>query len=324
MQNKDNKAAAAHSWSRYWADGKGVTCYTGAQGFSLEKIWKSFFASLPKGAHILDLATGNGAVAHLACQYSDTENKNFHVTGVDYAAIRTQPRAGLVFHPQTSIETLPFDAQSFDAVISQYGFEYAAIEAATAEAGRVLKAGGAMRLLIHAQNGAVVTDAQTRLARLRAALLDNGLLSDIKTMAALEVKKGPQKARRLNHYKKLAQHCDQVLPDVGAHLQGADGGDSALKLTRFLLTLWAHRDDYVPDDVLAKAIEVETEAASYVMRLEAMNHAAQSQKDMDKLVQGFKAVGVVCEKPVLIGSEGKGSQPVLAWCVDGKRTVGRE
>ena len=46
--------------------------------------WRAFFRSLPDGAQVLDLATGNGAIAVLAVE----ADKHFIVAGTDLADVR--------------------------------------------------------------------------------------------------------------------------------------------------------------------------------------------------------------------------------------------
>ena len=101
-----------------------------------------FFAELPEGARILDLATGNGAIAVLAVE----AGKGFAVTGADLAAVEpsafvTQNRAELdqiTFLASTPAEALPLPDASIDAIVSQYGVEYSDLSRSLPEAVRVL------------------------------------------------------------------------------------------------------------------------------------------------------------------------------------------
>jgi ubiquinone/menaquinone biosynthesis C-methylase UbiE len=58
------------AWDLFWSydrlssfgTGKGAGNYPP----HISDGWRNLFASLPKGAHVLDIATGNGAIAVLA------------------------------------------------------------------------------------------------------------------------------------------------------------------------------------------------------------------------------------------------------------------
>lgn len=160
----DNHRAA---WDRQWR-GNLLSTLAGSltpdTAALIERGWAAFFGRLPSGAAVLDLATGNGYLALLALRAADRAGKTFQVHGADYAAI-DPPRAvpGLAaelarieFHPRVACEKLMFAADTFDAVVSQHGIEYADTGAAIREAARVLKPGGKARFLVHARGGAIL------------------------------------------------------------------------------------------------------------------------------------------------------------------------
>jgi len=79
---------AHEHWTSYWQTG--VTDSFGAQlpkwyKDILEPFWQQVFQGLPDQSKILDVATGNGAVAKIALQVSSEANKNFNITASDKA-----------------------------------------------------------------------------------------------------------------------------------------------------------------------------------------------------------------------------------------------
>lgn len=130
--------------------------------------WRAFFASLADDARVLDLCTGNGAIAVMAVE----TQKNFAVTGADLAAVEptafvTQNRAELEqirFLANTPAEELPLPDASIDAVVSQYGVEYSDLARSIPEAVRVLAPRGRLRFAIHAAEGAVARDTAMAIA----------------------------------------------------------------------------------------------------------------------------------------------------------------
>ena len=130
--------------------------------------WRAFFQSLPDGAQVLDLATGNGAIAVLAVE----ADKHFIVTGSDLADVRpadfvTTARAAvetIEFLANTPAELLPLAASSIDVIVSQYGVEYSDLSRSLPEAVRVLAPGGRLRFAIHAAEGSIAHETSTSIA----------------------------------------------------------------------------------------------------------------------------------------------------------------
>ena len=117
---------------------------------------------------MLDLATGNGAIAVMAVE----AGKGFSVTGADLAAVEptafvTRNRAELEqvhFLANTPAEALPLADASIDAVVSQYGVEYSDLTRSIPEAVRILTPDGRLRFAIHAAEGAVARDTANAIA----------------------------------------------------------------------------------------------------------------------------------------------------------------
>lgn len=130
--------------------------------------WRDFFAKLADGARLLDLATGNGAIAVLAV----AAGKGFAVTGADLAAVEpaafvTQNQAELAqisFLASTPAEALPLPDAGTDAVVSQYGIEYSDLSRSLPEAARILAPGGRLRFACHAAEGVIVRDTASSIA----------------------------------------------------------------------------------------------------------------------------------------------------------------
>lgn len=153
-------------WNDYWHFDRLSSFEDGETNYRKEVTgdWESFFGSLPSGASILDLCTGNGAIAVVAVEASRRQSKGFQIVAVDAADINphlyvTKCRdelAAIEFRSATPIESLPWPAASFDAVISQFGIEYSDLSRSIPELTRVVAPNGAARLILHAAEGAVV------------------------------------------------------------------------------------------------------------------------------------------------------------------------
>ena len=94
---------SAWAWSKFWRDDNLSACTPDddtTDGF-LQREWRSFFHSLNDKARILDLGTGNGALAVMAVS-AETEamgdSRSFDVHGCDLAAIEVADEAVVVLY----------------------------------------------------------------------------------------------------------------------------------------------------------------------------------------------------------------------------------
>lgn len=134
IQSQTQTNERAKAWTNYWQTGNLHSCLvTRSEGEEDVPVhdhdWRQFFGALEDGARILDVGTGNGAVAQLAYDTGKQGDKHFEVHGVDAAEISTAgPSDGetgeVHFHAAVPMESLPFEDDWFDCVVSQYALEY--------------------------------------------------------------------------------------------------------------------------------------------------------------------------------------------------------
>lgn len=180
-------------WTEYWAGGQLTSLpadfavnYDG----EIAAFWAAQFERVPAGGKVLDLCTGNGAVALLAAGHFKAWQPAVAVTAVDAARIdperiiRRHPGmeaevAAVRFIDQSPVESLALPSAEFDLVTSQYGIEYCAWEEAAAQVVRVMRPGGRLALVCHAATSDIVTTMEME-ARDYQALAALGLLPGIR------------------------------------------------------------------------------------------------------------------------------------------------
>ena len=161
-------------WTRYWQTGT-VTTFHGRFAHNYDGVvrshWRGIFDRLPRRAKIVDLGTGNGAIAILTARYSHRRNRDFEITAVDFADIDpVHQLAGKAVAPhlsrirflgRTHIERTTLPDSSHDLAMSQFGFEYAQPDEAAAEVDRILKrTGGIFAAMVHHADSAIVRQAR--------------------------------------------------------------------------------------------------------------------------------------------------------------------
>lgn len=196
-------------WSNYWNNSASLSSFSegaaaGGYDGKLAEFWQATFANFPAKANVVDLGTGNGALAALAQKYSDANKKKFAITGIDIAKIN--PQQALKNHPEllkqikdidfkgeTAIQDMPFKSDSVDALISQFAFEYAEQKPALTKAMDVLKPGGQLVMVVHHSKSGLAKDSATGVKVLNDAVelsplfVQADMLLDIATQAIPQV-----------------------------------------------------------------------------------------------------------------------------------------
>jgi SAM-dependent methyltransferase len=181
----------ATAWTRYWQTGAAHSCagsYSPAYEGAIADFWRAGFSSLPPGSRILDLGTGNGPLPKIMvamASRSDLQCDAIDLAQVAppwFAELSGADRARIRFHSGCSMEALPFEAATFDLVVSQWGLEYSNLEVSTPEVLRVLAPGGRIQLLLHHVDALPVTLAAHEVVHLQWLLNDSPYLESVEHM----------------------------------------------------------------------------------------------------------------------------------------------
>lgn len=296
----------AAAWDRYWRADRIASCMDGAgQSNYDDRVaagWRAFFRTLPAGSRILDLCTGNGAVAIIAAEVGVAHGKGFAIIGIDLADIdpaRFVSRYGVIakgitFVPRTNCESLSFPDSCFDAVVSQYGVEYSDLEKTLPEIVRVLAPGAHLRLFMHAREGTVVAETRTAIAD-ADFLLDRTRICD-KAAACFRavhaVESGSAGADEAKADRCFAAFRS-ALDCTTNRLRKATDEAMIRNCVGVLLHAYENRFQCQSDAMVAKAAELKAEIAAHRSRQRALVYAAVNAARMAKLATALAALGMV-------------------------------
>jgi len=328
---------SSEQWSDYWRSDS-VTTFTRQFNANYDgefaAFWKTCFAAAPSPARIVDLATGNGAIALLAAQHARTDAKEFEIIGIDYAAIDPARvlaahadlaplLAAIEFRGGVRIEDTGLAAASVDLLTSQYGFEYADEDAAVAEAWRVLKPGGCLALILHNDSSAVIALAKDGLAQVQFCLHEEEL--DKRVVALVKVvgeARSPEERRALKHNAKAERLRQKLNASLTRITQRAKQyrdpeGFIGIMVPNFAKVFGEYKDASMQQK-LSYIRDVRGSFDAFRERMADLAGAALSAADFERLIAKLAATGFAIERRELMRYNGD----LMGWMLVARKPAG--
>lgn len=310
-------------WANYYRSGALTTGPHGANGSydgELASTWIELVDSLPSGASILDLGTGNGAVVAILAAHGRTLGREWIIHGIDLADInpvadvRDGARlfSGCHFHGGVRAEALPFLADEFDVVCGHYALEYTNCLVTLKEVARVLRPSACARFVVHHHQSVLISAANRSLPE-ALWLRDTACLYD--KLRAVITMPGRQADPEAKASKVLKSAVEMVHGElVKAHETG--GGRTylvALQATDQILKLRAQSSN--PQAALAAIAQAEEDLSSSILRLQDLLAVAHDSGRMNELMSMASEVGL--ESPGYRTLYHRQSQ-VVGWVIEFK------
>lgn len=286
----DDKAnTTAQNWSNYWQGRAGSGAGAALVGVGVENdaqiaaFWDDVLSALPSDARVLDLACGAGSVLRRADARGMTD-----LTGVDVssAAITTLKAAFPTVRGITaSADQTGLGSGGFDLVASQFGFEYADVTSAAAEATRLIDGGGQFCALAHIQGGAIETEVATQLSGARD-ILDTAFIPLAKDLFAVDMNGGSDAdfdvaAARFGPAQSTLMELAKASGGLAEHLYTGTQ------------TLYQQRRQYDLSDVTGWLDGMAAEIAAFIGRMTSMQDAALSREAAQGVCDVLQGGGLI-------------------------------
>lgn len=301
----------AKQWSDYWKN-RTVTSFHGHfqnnYDGPVKRYWENIFAKLPQGANILDLATGNGALALLAQDYSRKHQRDFHVTGIDYAEIKpaeylsdkeelAQLAGQIEFISGQPMEHTGLPANHYQLVMSQFGFEYGETATATTEVMRLLDRDvGIFAAMMHHTDSAILQQAKESMRQInhcnKSGLLE--IAEDlIRLQKALQVNSELNQEQQLEA-RSLHSSFSQGLSRLGKFARELKDPGHVNLFARTLMSLFDRKqaDNLTPADRSKAINHLKAESEAFRLRLADLRSAALEQKEFENLARLLERKGL--------------------------------
>lgn len=284
MSDSTTATADRAAWSDFWANNAGSTAGGCLPTRSAEieaaqrAMWASFVADLPKGAAVLDLATGDGRVLG----WMKAERDDLSLFGIDFAPDLPDAPEGTETRGGIAMEDLPLDTDTQLAVVSQFGFEYGDVAAIAKEIARVLAPAGKVGLMIHRGDGPILEHNLGRSAAIEWAISEKSVGAVVRN--ALTAPNGGQDA--------AAQVC-AALAMLGANKFGQN--TPAWEIPEAMRRAIVMGKDDGTEGILEVITAVEEQAANETGRIASLQRACATADDRATIVEAFSKQGLTLQ-----------------------------
>ncbi len=326
MSSAKLRSQTRTAWADFWSHGASRSDHrfrdAGTAGV-LREHWNNVFATrFVPGANVsvLDAACGEGALLRAArdcAEAVEDVSLDLHCTDIAPAAVRAAAASVGDDLPVAPIvadgAALPYADESFDCVVSQFGLEYAGLDA-FADAARVTAQTGAFSALVHRGGGAIEVECRANLVLLDA-VRDAGLLRSLERLSSLAARQAAGKVAPAA-LERAAERFQASAEAVGEALRAAQPGAARTlieRLWRDCSTAAARVGLYGVGELEAWLAAHATELDAYAHRMRSMIEAACDEAEMAEIARGLDAFGLTS---VVIGEvRASDGAPALAWSV---------
>ena len=316
---------AAGAWSTYWDKGALHSCpgaFAANYNDEILVFWNNFFSTLSNGARVLDIGTGNGAIAFLARDAALALGRQFHIEGIDAAIIQPTEAAakhglaagGVKFRGLTNAEQTGYPTASCDAISSQYAIEYMNVNACLQEISRILKSDGKAALLMHHADSEAVSTTRAELKVLdflhhEAPLLQSAfrLLNRLEEFGKT---RDPGLIMQDTESRKQMKDIEKLLKKVTQYARSRPNAGFAEGIALQIAGVLQRTPASGAASALASLRLLEQEMKAHQARLKSMLKAGLSQEGIEEFCELSRNNGLIPSAPELLYRSNK---DLLGW-----------
>lgn len=269
----------AAGWDTYWHGAGGGAAFSrgGTSHPLVLSFWDDFFRKVRDDyarPRMADIASGSGAVVDCARSALDGAPAQFTCVDISGSAIdalvkRFPDVRGVV----ADARDIPLESESYDIVTSQFGIEYAGLDA-IGEIARLPASGGRLALLLHHRHGGIYRQCAASLDAIRT-MQAAGFVPRAITMfeAGFAACRGESRAA----YQAAARNLNPAVREMESIMRkyGTEVADGTIvRLYKDVATIHGRLPNYEPSEVLGWLQGMQTELEAYAERMASMCDAA--------------------------------------------------
>lgn len=271
----------SQQWSEYWQnEGAGAEVFVDKDGKKsphLERFWKNKLAEFNPGAKIIDIASGAGSVfASLDKDHTfETYAQDISEVALDLQCQRIKGVTSVL----CSADKIPYEDNFFDVIVSQFGIEYAGVDAFI-EAARIMADTGKFVFLSHYEDGYI--DSQNKIQLEGISLIEElDFIDKSVSLTQLAFNKNTQDA------EKIMNDFTQAEPVLEKYSRKYPKGVHS-HLYHGYKQLFSNRTRYLEKDILEWLTGMRNEVVNAKTRLTEMRKAAVSKEKLQIIIQALK------------------------------------
>ena len=287
------------AWNTYWSGDQTGHAYSdhGASQPALSEFWQKNLSSLllsSEPIRVLDLACGNGALTQLVENLKGSTHVDLHCLDASSAALaNVASRIPTVTTVESDMRPIPLADAGFDIVLSQFGTEYAGLDAFD-EAARMVSPNGTAVFVIHMQGGIIEAESKYNHDATQA-LIDSSFLDNTTKVVDLGfAQMGDNSQENALRFKEACVPFNQsiaavesILTDYGVNVAAG----TIHKLYNDVANIVENLAKYDQNEVGQWLTGMASELAAYQLRMQSMLNAAIDQDQFDLLKENFEEKG---------------------------------
>lgn len=283
----------AESWDTYWQGTRDGAASTsgGVSHPVILAFWDAFFKAIRTqfdSPRIIDIACGNGALVERAKTAFDGELPDITCLDVSAGAIgNLEQRFPGVHGIVADARSIPLESGHFDVATSQFGVEYAGLEAVD-EAARLVAPGGQLALLLHHHAGRILKECAANLDAIEKMQEAKFIPYSIRMFeAGFAACRGADRADYDAAAEKLMpaiRTMESIMMQHGKHV--AD--DMIIRLYNDVDRIHREIQHYEPPEVLGWLRRMEGELPAYAGRMASMCNAALDAEVFEELCDNLR------------------------------------
>lgn len=288
--------SVAGSWDSYWRGSPHGTAYTGGGSThpSILSYWHELFAMAGNryaAPRILDLASGNGAVIERATKVLRQQPVSFTCLDISAAAIKSlESRFPGIQGIVADVRSIPFESARYDLVTSQFGIEYAGLDAID-EVVRLPDKHGQLAFLLHYRGGGIHRQCAASRAAIermqQAEFIPRCITLFEKGFAAIRSADWAPYEAAGRAFAPALRAVESTMRDYGTGV--ADG--TLLRLYRDIRTVHQRMQHYDPDEILDWLRALQQEIDAYAGRMASMCDTAIDRAAFERLCDRVRSSG---------------------------------
>jgi len=321
---KTTTSPVARNWDAYWHGTADAGAFSGggASHPAVLAFWNEFFQFVNEESGdlaMIDLASGNGAVVEGALAFFGEGKARITCVDISEAAIENiRSRFPGVSGMVADAGSVPLDSGSFDIVSSQFGIEYAGIEAID-EAARLVAEDGWLTLLLHNSDGSIHHQCATNLEAVKRVQQSRFVQKSIQMFrTGFEAVRGADRAP----YDESARRLDPAVRELEAVMEQFGRGVADQTINRLysdVAKMHSRIQHYDPPEVLDWLVRMEGELETYAGRMSSMCESSLDGAMFERICGGLVDQGFTIETagPLMAVDE----KVPLAWALIARKAA---